>query len=153
MAEVFIALGSNLGDRAENLVRALSALADGVTIRAQSSVRETKPQYVTDQPPFLNMVVRGSTELDPFALLIFLKKIETNLGRKPSRRFGPRQIDLDILYYEDKIVNEADLVLPHPRIAERDFVLLPLAEIAAKYRHPVTGRTTIEMIEVLQSEQ
>jgi 2-amino-4-hydroxy-6-hydroxymethyldihydropteridine diphosphokinase len=153
MAEVFIALGSNLGDRAENLVRALSALADAVTIRAQSSVRETKPQYVTDQPSFLNMVVCGSTELDPFALLIFLQKIETNLGRKPSRRFGPRQIDLDILYYEDKIVNEVDLVLPHPRIAERDFVLLPLAEIAAKYRHPVTGRTTVEMIEVLQSEQ
>ena len=99
------------------------------------------------------MVVCGSTELDPFALLIFLQKIETNLGRKPSRRFGPRQIDLDILYYEDKIVNEVDLVLPHPRIAERNFVLLPLAEIAAKYRHPVTGRTTVEMIEVLQSEQ
>jgi len=153
MAEVFIALGSNLGDRAGNLARARSALAAEVTIRAQSSVRETRPQYVTDQPPFLNMVLRGTTDLAPGALLDFLKKIERNLGRKPTRRFGPRMIDLDILYYEDKIVNEADLVLPHPRIAERDFVLLPLAEIAANHRHPVTGRTTVEMLDVLQSEQ
>jgi 2-amino-4-hydroxy-6-hydroxymethyldihydropteridine diphosphokinase len=153
MAEVFIALGSNLGDRAGNLARARSALAAEVTIRAQSSVRETRPQYVTDQPPFLNMVLRGTTDLAPGALLDFLKKIERNLGRKPTRRFGPRLIDLDILYYEDKIVNEADLVLPHPRIAERDFVLLPLAEIAANHRHPVTGRTTVEMLDVLQSEQ
>ncbi len=152
MAEVFIALGSNLGDRAENLARAQSALADAVAIGVRSSVLETRPQYVTDQPAFLNMVLRGTTDLAPKALLAFLKKIERNLGRKPARRFGPRLIDLDILYYEDKIVNEADLVLPHPRIAERDFVLVPLAEIAANHRHPVTGQTTAEMLDVLRSD-
>lgn len=152
MAEVFIALGSNLGDRAENLASAQTALANAVAICDRSSVLETRPQYVTDQPPFLNMVLRGKTDLAPNVLLKFLKKIEKNLGRRPTRRFGPRLIDLDILYYEDKIVNETDLVLPHPRIAERDFVLVPLAEIAASHRHPVTGKTTVEMLDALRCD-
>jgi 2-amino-4-hydroxy-6-hydroxymethyldihydropteridine diphosphokinase len=149
MTEVFIALGSNLGDREAHLRDALAAMAPAVTIHARSSVHETRPQYVTDQPPFLNMALRGTTRLAPKALLRHLKKIETNLGRKPSRRFGPRLIDLDILYYGDKILKDEVLVLPHPRIAERDFVLLPLAEIAPRHRHPVTQRTTVEMLDAL----
>ena len=153
MAEVFIALGSNLGDREANLREAQAAIASAVAILARSSVHETRPQYVVDQPPFLNMVLRGTTSLEPEALLSFLQKIEKNLGRKPSRRFGPRLIDLDILYHGDKISNDQYLVLPHPRIAERDFVLLPMAEIAPERRHPVTGKTTAEMLEVLRSGQ
>ncbi|MGH6618044.1 MAG: 2-amino-4-hydroxy-6-hydroxymethyldihydropteridine diphosphokinase [Alphaproteobacteria bacterium] len=153
MAEVFIALGSNLGDREANLREAQAAIASAVAILARSSVHETRPQYVADQPPFLNMVLRGTTSLEPEALLSFLQKIEKNLGRKPSRRFGPRLIDLDILYHGDKISNNQHLVLPHPRIAERDFVLLPMAEIAPERRHPVTGKTTAEMLEALQSGQ
>jgi 2-amino-4-hydroxy-6-hydroxymethyldihydropteridine diphosphokinase len=153
MAEVFIALGSNLADRQANLERAQAALAPAVTILERSSIHETRPQYVTDQPAFLNMVLRGTTELAPKALLAFLQRLEQTLGRIPSRRFGPRLIDLDILYYEDQIVNETELVLPHPRIAERDFVLLPMAEIAANRRHPVTSRTTAEMLEALRIGQ
>ena len=153
MAEVFIALGSNLGDREANLREAQAAIASAVAILARSSVHETRPQYVVDQPPFLNMVLRGTTSLEPEALLSFLQKIEKNLGRKPSRRFGPRLIDLDILYHGDKISNDQHLVLPHPRIAERDFVLLPMAEIAPERRHPVTGKTTAEMLEALRSGQ
>ncbi len=153
MAEVFIALGSNLADRRANLERAQAALAPAVTILERSGIHETRPQYVTDQPAFLNMVLRGTTDLAPKALLAFLQRLEQTLGRKPSRRFGPRLIDLDILYYEDQIVNETELVLPHPRIAERDFVLLPMAEIAANRRHPVTGRTTAEMLEALRIGQ
>lgn len=153
MAEVFIALGSNLGDREANLREAQAAIASAVAILARSSVHETRPQYVVDQPPFLNMVLRGTTSLEPEALLSFLQKIEKNLGRKPSRRFGPRLIDLDILYHGDKISNDQYLVLPHPRIAERDFVLLPMAEIAPERRHPVTGKTTAEMLEALRSGQ
>ena len=153
MAEVFIALGSNLGDREANLREAQAAIASAVAILARSSVHETRPQYVVDQPPFLNMVLRGTTSLEPEALLSFLQNIEKNLGRKPSRRFGPRLIDLDILYHGDKISNDQHLVLPHPRIAERDFVLLPMAEIAPERRHPVTGKTTAEMLEALRSGQ
>ena len=153
MAEVFIALGSNLGDREANLREAQAAIAAAVAILARSSVHETRPQYVVDQPPFLNMVLRGTTSLEPEALLSFLQNIEKNLGRKPSRRFGPRLIDLDILYHGDKISNDQHLVLPHPRIAERDFVLLPMAEIAPERRHPVTGKTTAEMLEALRSGQ
>jgi 2-amino-4-hydroxy-6-hydroxymethyldihydropteridine diphosphokinase len=152
-AEVFIALGSNLGDRAANLRDAEAALAPAVVVRARSSVHETPPQYVADQPAFLNMVVSGQTGLLPRELLGYLKKIEKNLGRKPSRRFGPRLIDLDLLYHGHNVVNELDLVVPHPRIAERAFVLLPMSEIAPHHRHPVTGRTTLEMLGALRPAQ
>jgi 2-amino-4-hydroxy-6-hydroxymethyldihydropteridine diphosphokinase len=153
MAEVFIALGSNLGDRAANLRAAQAAMAPSVTIRARSSVYETGPQYVLDQPAFLNMAVKGTTRLGPNALLRRLKKIEAELGRKPSRRFGPRLIDLDILYYEDKVINDEALILPHPRIAEREFVLVPLSDIAPCHRHPVTRQTTMEMLKALRLGQ
>ena len=149
MAEVHIGLGSNLGDRAANLRQAESALSAAVTVRKRSTVHETAPQYVTDQPAFLNMVVAGDTSLSPEALLRRLKSIEESLGRKPSRRFGPRLIDLDILYYDDQVIERPDLVIPHPRIAERVFVLQPLLEIAPERRHPVSGKTTQEMVSAL----
>jgi 2-amino-4-hydroxy-6-hydroxymethyldihydropteridine diphosphokinase len=149
MAEVFIALGSNLGDREENLRRAEQALSSQVNIGKVSSVYETEPQYVVDQPRFLNKVLRGVTELAPHALLAFLKQIESDLGRVPSVRFGPRLVDLDILYYEDKIVNDAKLRIPHPRISEREFVLRPMLEIAPDFRHPETGETTADMVKAL----
>jgi 2-amino-4-hydroxy-6-hydroxymethyldihydropteridine diphosphokinase len=155
MAEVFIAVGSNLGDREDNLRRALEALAPAVTVRDRSTVHETAPQYVTDQPPFLNMVLRGETALAPHDLLAWLKDIERRIGRTPSRRFGPRVVDLDILYYEDQIVNDAVLQIPHPRISERLFVLNPLSEIAADRRHPITSDTTTEMLKrlILRNKQ
>lgn len=153
MAEIYLGLGSNLGDREENLRRAERALAPAVVIRKISSTYETEPQYVVDQPRFLNRVLCGVTQLAPHALLAFLKQIERDLGRVPSERFGPRLVDLDILYYEDKIVNDADLQIPHPRISEREFVLRPMLEIAPDLPHPVTGETTADMFKALDSRK
>lgn len=133
MAEAFVALGSNLGDRAANLARARKALEDGpVKLTAQSSVYETEPWGPVAQGPYLNQVVRGMTMLAPRALLSALFLIETKLGRDRSKevRFGPRVIDLDVLLYGDLAIAEPDLEIPHPRLMERAFVLVPLAEIA-----------------------
>ena len=133
MAEAFVALGSNLGDRAANLARARATL-DGspLKVTARSSVYETEPWGPVAQGPYLNQVVRGSTELAPRALLAALFEIETRLGRDRSKevRFGPRVIDLDVLLYGDLAIAEPDLEIPHPRLLERAFVLVPLAEIA-----------------------
>jgi 2-amino-4-hydroxy-6-hydroxymethyldihydropteridine diphosphokinase len=142
-----------MDDRQDHIERAQKALAPSVAIRHRSGIHETLPQYVTDQPAFLNMVVSGETELPPHELLSFLKDIERRLGRTPSRRFGPRVIDLDILYYGDQIVNDDTLEIPHPRISEREFVLRPLLEIASKHRHPVTGDTTAEMLKRLEMQK
>ncbi len=131
MAEVtvYIALGSNLGDRRSNLIEAIRQLRQKVQVERLSSVYETEPAYVTDQPRFLNMVLRGRTELAPRELLDFLKGIERRMGRLAAERYGPRPIDLDILLYDDLRVDEPDLTIPHPRLTERAFVLVPLAEI------------------------
>jgi 2-amino-4-hydroxy-6-hydroxymethyldihydropteridine diphosphokinase len=133
MAEAFVALGSNLGDRAANLARARAALDGGpLKLAAQSSVYETEPWGPVAQGPYLNQVVRGTTSLAPRALLSALFAIETKLGRdrRQEVRFGPRVIDLDVLLYGDLAITEPDLEIPHPRLLERAFVLVPLAEIA-----------------------
>lgn len=133
MAEVYIALGSNLGDRAGNLAAARAALARGaVEIAAASSVYETAPWGPKPQGPYLNQVVRGTTGLAPEALLARLLEIERALGRRreTEERYGPRTLDLDILLYDDLVLREPALQVPHPRMLERAFVLVPLAEIA-----------------------
>ncbi|MEW5961322.1 MAG: GTP cyclohydrolase MptA [Chloroflexota bacterium] len=127
---VYLALGSNLGNRRTNLIDAISQLRHKVVIELVSSVYETEPAYVTDQPRFLNMVLRGSTRLPPEDLLRFLKSIERRMGRERTVRYGPRPIDLDILSYGDLQLESDELVIPHPRLTERAFVLVPLAEIA-----------------------
>lgn len=140
-ATVYLALGGNIGDRAANLAEAIRRLGGAVRIDAQSALYETAPMYVTDQPAFLNMAVRGTTELEPAALLRVLKEIEASLGRDlGGLRFGPRPIDLDILLYADRVVAEPDLEIPHPRMAERAFVLCPLADVAADIVHPLLNR-------------
>ncbi len=144
---VFIALGSNLGDRYENLRRALLHLEKILQINDRSSVYETPPWGVTDQPMFLNQVIRGSTELTPQELLKSLKGIEESMGRVKSRRFGPRKIDLDILLFDDLELTSPDLVIPHIRMIERAFVLIPLAEIAPRQLIPGTGHSVVEILE------
>lgn len=146
MPAVVIALGSNLGDKAGSLRRALRELSRIVSIRRQSRVLRTAPAYLVHQPDFLNMAVLGETRLPPRALLRALKRIERRLGRKPSVRNGPRPIDLDIIYYGGLVLRTPDLIIPHARVAERRFVLEPLAEIAPCWRHPVTHRTADEML-------
>ena len=133
MAEAFVALGSNLGDREENLTAARAALADGVLAQiAASSIYETAPWGPVPQGRYLNQVVRGTTKLAPKALLARLLDIERTLGRERDgvERYGPRTIDLDILLFGGEKFAEPDLQIPHPRMMERAFVLVPLAEIA-----------------------
>jgi len=153
MERVFIALGSNLGNRQNNLDDALEALAATVRITSRSSIYETDPAYVIDQPSFLNMVVAGETGLKADPLLSEFKRIEADIGRVPTRRNGPRVIDLDILYYGDQVIETDVLIVPHPRIAERLFVLEPLCEIAPELRHPVLKVTTRELLERLREGQ
>ena len=134
---VYFGLGSNLGERDRNLQAALDALASVVRLTAVSSVYDTAPLLITDQPRFHNAVCAGSTSLDPLALLHALKDREQTLGRVQSIRFGPRLIDIDLLFYDQLVIESSELTLPHPRLTERAFVLAPLAEIAPDLMHPV----------------
>jgi 2-amino-4-hydroxy-6-hydroxymethyldihydropteridine diphosphokinase len=138
---VFLALGTNLGDRAGNLRRALAALPPAFTVEAVSPVYETEPMYVTAQPKFLNMVCRAQTSLLPLEALRALKLLEAELGREPTIRFGPRLIDIDLLFYGDIVFDSPELTLPHPRLHERAFVLVPLADITPDFVHPVLKQT------------
>lgn len=146
MHTIYLALGTNLGDRMDNLHRAVAALPPTVKVTALSSVYETPPWGYDDQPTFLNMALSGETELDPLALIAFLKKIETELGREKTFRNGPRIIDMDILFYDDLVFDQADLIIPHPRLHERAFVLVPLNDIAPEFVHPVQNRTVRDLL-------
>jgi 2-amino-4-hydroxy-6-hydroxymethyldihydropteridine diphosphokinase len=136
MAVVFLALGANLGDRERNLNESLVRLAPFVHVTSSSAIYETEPVGVREQPWFLNMVVRGTTTLSPVDLLRRVKKIEIEMGRSEGIRFGPRPIDIDILFYDRVIELSPALTIPHPRLHERAFVLVPLAEIASDFVHP-----------------
>ncbi|MDI6697234.1 MAG: 2-amino-4-hydroxy-6-hydroxymethyldihydropteridine diphosphokinase [Anaerolineales bacterium] len=146
-ALVYLALGSNLGDRLANLQAAQKALPPTVRVLAASPVYETPPWGYADQPAFLNQVIQVETDLEPFDLLKMLKSLETQLGRTPGPRYGPRLIDLDILFYDDLVFDAPGLTLPHPRIEERAFVLTPLADLAPDLRHPVSGLTIQGMLQ------
>jgi len=143
VAEVFIGLGGNLGDREHFLGEALRRLhaTDGVGVCAVSSLWETKPVGVTAQPDFLNTVARLKTSLAAEALLETCLRIEAELGRVRRERWGPREIDLDMLWYEGAMVSDARLTLPHPRLGERAFVLMPLAELAPEL---VIGKVSVQ---------
>lgn len=139
--QVFIGLGTNLGERFENLARARSLMEEKVRLNAVSSVYETKPWGYLEQPDFLNQVVEGETDLTPTRLLNLLKRIEKKMGREKNFRNGPRLIDLDILLYGNRVVHTTRLNIPHPELVERAFVLVPLAELAPDLVHPVLKRT------------
>jgi 2-amino-4-hydroxy-6-hydroxymethyldihydropteridine diphosphokinase len=151
MTTVYLALGTNLGDRPANLQAAVAALPTAVTMLAESPVYETPPWGFADQPAFLNMVLKGETHLAPLALLAFLKKLETRLGRTPSLRYGPRKIDIDILFYDDLVLDTPELTIPHPNLHERSFVLVPLADLAAELVHPVFGKPIREYLAVVDT--
>lgn len=135
----YLCLGSNLGDRASSLRRVLELLPPGTRLVRSSAIYETTPWGYIDQPAFLNQVIEVETSDSPLELLKHLKKIEKQIGRKPSFRYGPRSIDIDILLYDDLIMDTPMLHIPHPRLAERAFALTPLAEIAPEFVHPELG--------------
>jgi len=148
---IYLSLGSNLGDRAANLERAVEALSGiGVRVLRRSSTYETEPVDLLEQPWFLNCVVEAETLLEPRQLLDGLQAIESGLGSRKLVQRGPRMIDLDILFYEAAVIQEAGMEIPHPRLAERRFVLIPLAEIAPEFRHPVLRKTAAELLAATQ---
>ena len=144
---VFLALGSNLGDRAANLGEALRRLPPAVNVLAASPVYETPPWGYTDQPAFLNQVAKAETELSPSDLLAHLKQVETLIGRQATFKYGPRIIDLDILFYDQVIVETPTLRVPHPHLAERAFVLLPLVDLEPDLMHPALGKTVRQLLD------
>jgi len=150
--QIVLALGSNLGDRWAALRGAVASFSSIMHVEACSKVYETSAAYVTDQPAFLNMAVLASTGLEPLPLLWALKKLETELGRLPTFRYGPRLLDIDILFYGDTVIVAPELTLPHPRMIEREFVLRPLADIAPFWVHPVTGATISDMLHKLPEQ-
>jgi 2-amino-4-hydroxy-6-hydroxymethyldihydropteridine diphosphokinase len=142
---IYLGLGTNVGDRKRHLQEAIDSFFPNINCLQLSSIYETKPVGYTEQTEFLNQVVLAETDLAPLALLNQIKYIENKLGRQPTFRFGPRVIDIDILFYDDLMQETPRLTIPHPRLLERAFVLVPLAEIAPQFVHPVLKKRIIDL--------
>lgn len=153
MPDVFIGLGSNIGKRERNVVDAIEMLSkeDGIIVKKVSSLYETEPEGVEDQEWFINAVARVETSIVPLELLRALKNIESLMGRGKSIRWGPRKIDIDILLYGSLVINYPELIIPHPLMHRRAFVLVPLAEIAPEVIHPILNESIQNLLSNLNS--
>jgi 2-amino-4-hydroxy-6-hydroxymethyldihydropteridine diphosphokinase len=143
---VYLALGSNLGNRLANLKNAISNFTPQLDVKKKSPVYETPPWGYADQPKFLNQVVMAETYLEPQDLLDHLKRLEVVLGREPTFQNGPRLIDVDILFYDDVEIDSPPLQIPHPRLHQRGFVLVPLHDLAPELIHPVLGKSIADLL-------
>ncbi|NOT04009.1 MAG: 2-amino-4-hydroxy-6-hydroxymethyldihydropteridine diphosphokinase [Anaerolineales bacterium] len=150
---VYLALGSNMGNRLSNLRAAVLNLTPQMTVKQKSSVYETPPWGFAEQDAFLNQVVKVTTYLEPEPLLRHLKRMETVLGRVPNFQNGPRVIDIDILFFDNMIIETPPLVVPHPRLHERAFVLVPLAEIEPDFIHPILQRPINKLLEDVERSE
>ena len=151
MSIIHIGIGSNLGNRQDNCLEAVRQLErHRVAVVKRSSMIETEPWGVTDQPQFINMAIEAETALFPEELFLLMKKIEKNMGREKTVHWGPRVIDLDILFYDDLVFNTEELTIPHPHLHDRDFVLTPLMEIAPEKVHPVLKKKISELKALLE---
>jgi 2-amino-4-hydroxy-6-hydroxymethyldihydropteridine diphosphokinase len=150
----YLGLGSNLGNREDNLRRAIEAIrAAGIVVRRQSSIYETAPMLVTDQPWFLNLALEAQTSLFPLQLLHQTQAIEKALGRKRGIAKGPRTIDIDLLLYGRSVIQSQELAVPHPGLSERRFVLEPLCELAPALRHPDSKRSIRELLNAAEIQR
>jgi len=150
---VYLALGSNLGNRSANLKAAVMNLTPQMTVKKKSSVYETPPWGFKEQSAFLNQVVKVETYLEPEPLLRHLKRLEVALGRVPNFQNGPRLIDIDILFFDDAVINSPSLMIPHPRLHERAFALVPLVEIEPEFVHPSLHRPIISLLDGMEKSE
>jgi 2-amino-4-hydroxy-6-hydroxymethyldihydropteridine diphosphokinase len=153
MARVIVGIGSNLGNKEENIRNSIKLIGEKCKILKTSSFYETEPVGCEEQGWFLNCAVEAETRLEPLELLEFLKSVEKRLGRAKTAKNGPRTIDLDILLYGNEIINEKNLIIPHPRLHQRLFVLEPLKEIAPELVHPAFGKNIREIHSALDSKK
>ena len=148
---VFLALGSNLGDRQKNLEAVENLLPPQVIVNERSPIYETEPWGYQEQPRFLNQVLSVTTSLSPWDLLTYLKDIEKSIGRKPSFQYGPREVDIDILLYGDQVIVQENLIIPHERLTERAFVLAPLADLAPELILPGSKSTIADILDTIDT--
>jgi 2-amino-4-hydroxy-6-hydroxymethyldihydropteridine diphosphokinase len=152
MSTVYLSLGTNIGQRRQNLEQAVAGLEEVLVITAVSPIYQTPPWGMTAQPDFFNLCLAGTTSLSPHDLLHFNQQLEKRLGREKTVRWGPRLIDIDILFYDDLILVDEELTIPHPQLGQRAFVLVPLADIAPDLVHPQTGQTVREMVTAVAAD-
>jgi 2-amino-4-hydroxy-6-hydroxymethyldihydropteridine diphosphokinase len=153
MGNIFLALGSNIENRKQHIETAIVLLREKVHDIIVAPLYETKPRYFEDQQNFLNTVLSGYTDLEPRELLQFTKAVQKEVGRVERFRNGPREIDIDILFYDNVVYKDEELEIPHPRLQERDFVLQPFSDINPDFSHPVLKKTIRELLATLPEEQ
>jgi 2-amino-4-hydroxy-6-hydroxymethyldihydropteridine diphosphokinase len=153
MSTVYLSLGSNIGDKKNNIKNAINILKKHVREMQVAKLYETKPMYFEKQEMFLNTVIKGETLLSPQELIAFVKLTETDLGRQERFRNGPREIDIDILFYDQLVYKSDNLIIPHPRITERTFVLEPFMDIDPEFMHPIFKKSMKELFDRIEKNE